>query len=139
MNKIVISLLSLLLLIAGAFLPKASQAEIESKVFRSLDLKTSPIDIAPSLDGQRLFVLTPGELLIYSIVRGTITDRIPVDKEFDRIVSLPRGDALSISSSKKKVVQIVLLENIYKIDVGGLPFKGPQNAPVTIVVYDDYQ
>ena len=32
-----------------------------------------------------------------------------------------------------------MLETIYKIDVSGLLFKGPKDAPVTIAVYDDYQ
>jgi len=91
------------------------------------------------LDGQRLFVLTPGEILVYSIPEGKITDHISVDKEFDRIVSIPRGDTLTISSSKKKTLQVIMLETIYKIDVSGLPFKGPKDAPVTIAVYDDYQ
>ena len=70
---------------------------------------------------------------------GTITDRIPVDKTFDRIASLPRQDTLVISSSAKKAVQVVLLEPVYKIDVTGSPFRGPQDAPVTLVVFDDYQ
>jgi hypothetical protein len=70
---------------------------------------------------------------------GTITDRIPVDKAFDKIATLPRADTLVISSSAKKAVQIVLLEPLYKIDVTGSPFRGPQDARVTIVVFDDYQ
>ena len=63
----------------------------------------------------------------------------PWDKAFDKIASLPRADTLVISSSAKKAVQIVLLEPLYKIDVTGSPFRGPQDARVTIVVFDDYQ
>ncbi len=131
--------LAILVMAAWAFFPKVVQADVEWKVLKSLDLKATPLDVAPSMDGQRLFVLTPGEILVYSIGEGKITDHIPIDKEFDRIVSLPRSDALSVSSSKKKLLQVVLLETIHKIDVSGLPFKGPKDAPVTIAVYDDYQ
>jgi hypothetical protein len=131
--------LAILVMVAWASFPKMVQADVEWKVLKSLDLKATPLDVAPSMDGQRLFVLTPGEILVYSIPEGKITDHIPVDKEFDRIVSLPRGDALSISSSTKKMLQVITLESIYKIDVSGLPFKGPKDAPVTIAVYDDYQ
>jgi len=138
-KKIVTFILAIVAMAACAFFPGAVQAEVEWKVFKSLDLKAAPLDVAPSMDGQRLFVLTPGEILVYSIPEGKITDHIPVDKEFDRIVSLPKGDTLSISSSKKKLLQVILLENIYKIDVSGLPFKGPRDAPVTVAVYDDYQ
>ncbi len=139
MKKVMVFVLAILVMVAWASFPKVVQADVEWKVFRSLDLKAAPLDVAPSMDGQRLFVLTPGEILVYSIPEGKITDHIPVDKEFDRIVSLPRGDALSISSSTKKMLEVITLESIYKIDVSGLPFKGPKDAPVTIAVYDDYQ
>lgn len=139
MKKMIMFVLAVLVMVAWAFLPKVAQADVEWKVLRSLDLKDAPLDVAPSMDGQRLFVLTPGEILVYSIPEGKITDHISVDKEFDRIVSIPRGDTLTISSSKKKTVQVIMLETIYKIDVSGLPFKGPKDAPVTIAVYDDYQ
>ena len=138
-KKMITFVLAILAMVAWAFFPGAVQAEVEWTVFKSLDLKATPLDVAPSMDGQRLFVLTAGEILVYSIPEGRITDHIPVDKEFDRIVSLPRGDTLSISSSKKKVLQVIMLENIYKIDVSGLPFKGPKDAPVTVAIYDDYQ
>ena len=128
-----------LMLAAWISFPTVVRATTEWKIFRNLDLKATPLGVAPSLDGQRLFVLTPGEILVYSIQEGKITDRIAVDKEIDRIVSVPRPDMLTVSSSTKKSLQVIMLESIYKIDVSGLPFKGPQDAPVTIVVFDDYQ
>ena len=138
-NKMVTFVLPIVVMVAWAFFPDVVRADVEWKVLKSLDLKAAPLDVAPSMDGQRLFVLTAGEILVYSIAEGKITDHIPIDKEFDRIVAVPRGDTLSVSSSKKKMLQVIMLESIYKIDVSGLPFKGPKDAPVTIAVYDDYQ
>jgi hypothetical protein len=86
-----------------------------------------------------LFILTPGEILIYSAQEGKVIDRIPVDKEFDRIASLPRADMLTITSSTKKALQIILIEVVHKIDMTGLPFKGPADAAVTVAVFTDYQ
>jgi len=120
-------------------LASVAHATTELKVLRSLDLKATPLDVASSPDGQRLFILIPGEILIYSMVEGRIVDRVSVDKGFDRIASLPGPDALTISSSTNKSLQVILLESIYQIDVSGLPFKGPPNAPVTVAVFDDYQ
>jgi len=125
--------------VAALISPHIARAEVEWKVVKDLDLKKTPLDVAPSLDGKWLYVLTPGEVVIYSFVDGTITDRISVDKSFDKIASLPRPDALVVSSSAKKLLQVVLLERSYRIDVTGSPFRGPQEAPVTIVVFDDYQ
>lgn len=140
MKKKMIMLVSASLLVAGLGLfPQMARAELEWKVLQNLDLKSTPLDVAPSSDGQRLFILTPGEILIYSLPEGKIIDHIAVDKGFDRITPLPRTDVLTISSSTKKNIQVVMLESIYKIDVTGLPFQGPRDAPVTIAVFDDYQ
>ncbi len=112
MKKTVIVLVLALLFVAGwTFFPQIVQADVEWKVIKDLDLKATPLDVAPSVDGQWLFILTPGEILIYSIREGKITDQIPVDKDFDRIASLPRANTLTISSSAKKTLQVIMSRN----------------------------
>ncbi len=140
MKRIVMLLALAFFFAAGwAFFPQALQADVEWKVIKDLDLKATPLDVTPSMDGKWLFILTPGQILVYSFQEGKITDQIPVDKDFDRIASLPRADMVTISSSAKKTVQIIALEAVYKIDLTDLPFKGPKDARVTLVVFDDYQ
>jgi hypothetical protein len=121
------------------FFPQTAQADVEWKIIKDLDLKAKPLDIAPSADGRWLFILTPGEVLIFSIPEGNITDRFPVDKDFDRIAPLPRPDLLTLTSSTKNALQVIRFEPIYKMNLTGLPFKGRQEAPVTIAVFSDYQ
>ena len=137
--KRMMKLLVFLFVAGWTFFPQIVQADLEWRVIKDLDLKTTPLDVAPSLDGKWLFILTSGEILVYSFTEGRITDRIPVDKDFDKIASLPRADMFTIASTTKKALQIILFEAVYKIDVTGLPFKGPQDASVTVVVFDDYQ
>jgi hypothetical protein len=137
-RMIFLALISLLVA-SWTFSPQNVQAEVEWKIIKDLDLKTTPLDIAPSIDGKWMFILTPGEILIFSVSDGTISDRIPVDKDFDRIAPLPRPDVITLTSSTKKALQVIRFENIYKIDLAGLPVKGPQGASVTIAVFDDYQ
>ena len=140
MKRTVILLVLGFLFVAGwAFFPRVAQADLEWKVVKDLDLKTTPLDVAPSLDGKWLFILTPGEILVYSAQEGKISEHIPVGPGFDRITSFPRGNVVTITSSTQKVLQIIYLETVYKIDVMGLPFKGPQDATVTITVFTDYQ
>jgi len=120
-----------------SFLDAHGNIEIEAK--KQLDLEGKPLDIAASLDGEKLFVLVEGKVLIYSIVQGEIIDSIPVAKEFDRL-SLPgRDNVLVLSSSSGKKVEIIRYRTLHKIDISGLPFRGPENAPVTIAVFSDYQ
>ena len=132
-------LLIFLFLAGWISFPNLVQADMEWRILKDLNLQATPLDVTPSADGQWLFILTPGEILVYSFQEGKITDRISVDKGFDRIASLPRANALTLTSSTKKELRIILLEVVHKIDVTGLTFKGPQNAPVTIAVFTDYQ
>lgn len=119
--------------------PQGLQAATERTVLKTIDLKAAPLGVAPSSDGEWLFILIPGSIETYSVREGRITDHIPVDKGFDRIASLPIPNGLTISSRAGKTVQIVMLQPVYKIDVTGLPFEGPGDAPVTVAVFDDYQ
>ena len=124
---------------AGWLFPQITPATVEWKIIQKLDLNTTPLDIASSADGLWLFILTPGEILIFSTQESRITEHVPVDPAFDRITAFPRGNVLTVTSSTQKTLQIIYLETVHKIDVTGLPFKGPQDAPVTIAVFTDYQ
>ncbi len=140
MEKMVIVLISAFLLAASwTFSPPIVQADLEWRTVKELDLKSAPLDMAPSADGQWLFILAPGEILVYSVQEEKVIQQIPVDRDFDRIASLPRANTLTIASSAKKSLQIILLESVYKIDLSGVPFRGPQEAPVTVAVFTDYQ
>jgi len=141
MPKKAATLLVLVLLFAASadFFPPAAQAGLEWKIIKDLDVKAAPLEVASSMDGRRLFILTPGEILVYSVPEDAVTERIPVGREFDRIALLTQPDRLAISSSAKKTLQVILLETVHKIDAAGLPFKGPKNAPVTVAVFSDYQ
>ena len=46
---------------------------------------------------------------------------------------------LSFSSQTFATVQIAQLEFIQSINIAGSPFKGSEDAPVVIVVFDDFQ
>jgi hypothetical protein len=120
-----------------SFLDVQASTEIEAK--KQLDLKEKPIDIGTSLDGEKLFILVKGTVLIYSIVQGEMIDSIPVGKEFDRLSVPGKENVIALSSSSGKKVEIIRYKTLHKIDISGLPFKGPENAPVTIAVFSDYQ
>ncbi|NWF56768.1 MAG: thioredoxin domain-containing protein [Syntrophaceae bacterium] len=131
--------LAFLLMASLVFSPPFVEAEVEWRVLKNLDLNAKPLDIATSTDGKWLFILTPGEVLIFSVPEGTISDRIPVDKEFDRIAPLPRPDLISLTSGTKNSLQVIQFAPIYAFDLTSLPIKGPQDAFVTLAVFDDYQ
>jgi DNA-binding beta-propeller fold protein YncE len=116
-----------------------SFAAVESNVILTLDLESPPLDVAVSPDGEKLYILTDnGNILIYS-AKGKLTDTLRVDKDIDGIRISRSGDVLFLSSQKSKQVQVVLLDFIQSIDISGSPFKGPNDAPVVITVFSDFQ
>jgi hypothetical protein len=51
----------------------------------------------------------------------------------------PKGDFLLLADSKENTLEVVKISFVVDIDISGLPFKGPENAPVVIAVFNDYQ
>lgn len=80
-KKIIIFVLAFFFWAGWIPFPQMAQADLEWRTIKDLDLKTTPLDVAPSADGQWLFILAPGEILVYSAQEGKVIDRIPVDKE----------------------------------------------------------
>ena len=116
-----------------------SFALVDWDVKKTLKIEKTPVDVAVSLDGRWVFVLTDqGSILIYSR-DGKLEDEVPVGKHVDDIEVGPEVDRLFLSSQKSKTVQILVLEFIQNFDVSNSPFKGPADAVVTIAVFSDFQ
>jgi hypothetical protein len=114
-------------------------ADVEWTLKKQLSLDAAPIDVASSPDGQWIYVLASGEILVYSVAEDKVVNRIPVDKSFDRIAHSAPDNTLIVTSSSGKTLKLIQLDIVHKFDLSGLPFKGPEKAPVTIAVFSDYQ
>ena len=114
-------------------------AGIEWTLEKKIQLDRAPVDVATTLDGRTIFVLTPGEILLYTASNGEIIKTIPIEEGFDRLTLSPQGNTLIVTNSKEQTLKIIRIEQVYEINTSGLPHKGPENAPVTIVVFSDYQ
>lgn len=129
----------LFVIISWVSVPQFIYAEIDLTLIKQTNLDVQPLDIATSVDGKSIFVLTRGEILIYSIDENKVTERISIDKAFDRVTSAGKNNILILTSSTSKTLKIIQVDFIYNIVLDGLPFKGPADAVVTIAVFDDYQ
>jgi DNA-binding beta-propeller fold protein YncE len=114
-------------------------AEVEWKILSTNDLKNPPLDIAVSVDGKSIFVLTVEEVVIYSADGNQVKGRIPVDKGVVQIAISPKGEQLFLTNAKTQKLSVLKIDYIQQIDISGAPFKGPANAPVVIALFDDYQ
>ena len=129
----------LLLMISWVLVPQFIYAEIDTTLIKQTNLDVQPLDVVASIDGKTIYVLARGEILVYSVDEGKVSNRIPVDKDFDKLTYAARNNALILTSSSSKTLKIIQVDYIYKIAIDGLPFKGPADAAVTIAVFDDYQ
>jgi hypothetical protein len=127
------------LMVIWVLVPQVLAADLELIERKELKLDVSPLDTATSADGQWLFILTPGEIIVYSAFEDKISKGIPIDKGFDSLTYSARDNTLILSSRSEKAVKIIQLEMIHQFDISGLPLKGPGNAPVTVAVFGDYQ
>lgn len=132
--KKVLGIVALLLI----FSPFA-QADVDWSVKKQFNLERTLLDTALSSDGQMAYVLTRGEIAVYSLVNDKVLSRIPVDKTFNLISHSAQTNTLMVSSTVGKTIRFIHLELLHKFDMSGLALKGSQNAPVTIAVFSDYQ
>lgn len=132
------------LLLVALLLAVPCQAGVDSEVSSTLKIPAAPLDIAASLDGKWTFVLAEGgKLFIYSD-RGTLEETLAVDPAMDHIAfsglqAANFPDRLYLASSKNKTIQTVALDFAVSINIQGAPFLGPENAPVTIVAFSDFE
>lgn len=132
------------MIFASMILVAPCQAGVDWEISNTLKTPTAPLDVAASLDGKWTFVLAEGgKLLVYSD-KGALEEAISVDPAMDHIASsglqaanIP--DRVYLSSGKNKTVQTVSLDFSVPINIQGAPFLGPENAPVVIVAFSDFE
>ena len=129
----------LLVIISCVSVPDFIYADIDTTVIKQTNLDVQPLDIATSDDGKLIFVLARGEVLVYSIGEGKVTNRITIDKDFDKVTYAAKNNVLILTSRSSKTLKIIQVDFIHNIALDGLPIKGPSDAAVTIAVFDDYQ
>jgi hypothetical protein len=85
MGKNILAIRIILIFIASLlFVPQHAVAqEIEWTIKTERNLEATPLDTAVSADGRLIFILSPGEILVYSVLQQKVINRIPVDKRFD--------------------------------------------------------
>jgi predicted DsbA family dithiol-disulfide isomerase len=114
-------------------------AEMEWDIKKKVDTKSPALDMAMSMDGKRMFLLDKnGNLNVYSI-DGKLEGTAAVGKGFDNILPTVDPDILLLSNRKQNSVQELTLNFVYDIDIEGSPFKGPEDAPIIISVFSDFQ
>jgi hypothetical protein len=126
------------LIIAVVLIPIALQAAFEHESILRTEIGAPILDVATNPADDLIFVLTSGAVLIYSTDDRTVLDRIPLKASYDRI-AFQKDDRLILTATKPSQINIIRFSRIFDIDLAGRAVKGPKDAKVTLVVFDDYQ
>ena len=133
----------LLTFIGAMGLSLPAQAKVDSTVTNTFKAAGAPLDMASSVNGKYVYVLNKGSINIYTN-NGKLEDSITVDPSFNRIAVSGLDlanleDKIFVSSDSTGTVQEISYSFIVSIDTTDAPFLGMANAPVSIVIFSDFQ
>ena len=120
-------------------LASAQPSDIDWTPVSQIKLESPPLDVESTADGELVFVLMPGKVVVYDKSANRQLNQIPVDKAYDRLTYAIESETLILTSSSTNELKVIHIDQVYSISMEGSPFLGPENAPVTIAVFDDYE
>jgi len=137
------------LLCAALLLPLTAQAQEPKKNTAAGDLNWSvqaswpipakPVDIAQSLDNKKVFILGADSKVYIFTPDGKQLGALPVDSGVNAIDIAARGEMLYLVNDKTKTYTAIDVSFNQKIDINGAPMRGAENAPVTLVLFSDFE
>jgi WD40 repeat protein len=119
---------------------RSSDVKVEWAIRKTLEMEQPPLDVEISPNGKWIFVLTRlGNIFVYS-ADGELKDVMSVGSHVDQITVGPwLQELLLLSGQQSKTVEFLELAFIQNINISNSPFKGPQDAPVVVVFFSDFQ
>jgi len=117
----------------------AGHGATEWEVVNDLAIQETPLDIALSSDGKKVYVLAEKSILIYSHENNVITETIPLDGSYTRITASPDGEFVYLTDKSGKKISVIQLTAVYRLPVDNSPIIGKKDAPVSLVAFLDYQ
>ena len=116
-----------------------SASKVQWQVEKSWKLPSKPLDIVYSLDGKRVFVLTNQEQVLVYSNGGDLLGKITVDKGVSAIDIAPRGEKLFLINQADNSFTDLSIDYVVSVNIAGSPFLGREDAPVTLVVFTDFE
>jgi protein-disulfide isomerase len=111
---------------------------VDVRLLRSVNLSADPEQVVTTADGQRIYVLTEqGEVQLFS-ANGDLLGTFEAGPDVTGIT--PQGtNRLVLEMGQKKQLMLVALEPVVQISAASAPSLGPEDAPVTIAIFDDFE
>ncbi len=102
-------------------------------------LPTKPLDIAQSLDNKKVFILGADAKVHIFAPDGKKLGDLPVDANISAIDIAPRGEMLYLINDKTNSYTAIDVSFNQRIDITGAPVLGQADAPITLVIFSDFE
>ncbi len=112
---------------------------IEWHMAKQWRLPESPVDIVHSDDGKYVFVLTKESKVLVYDTDGQLAGGVSVGKGVTGIDVSPRAETLYLIDGRTNTLTALSIDFVHHIDISGSPFKGPEDAPVTLALFTDFE
>ncbi len=134
-----ICLMTLIPSFTQASVPKGIDNKVEWSTTTSWKLPAKPLSFVHSLDGKRVYILTDNQKVNVFTPQGKLLGSIPVSRGVTDIDIAPYGEQLFLIDAENDTFTNLSVSLVSKISTGNSPFKGPENAPVTISLFTDFE
>ncbi|WP_319588479.1 thioredoxin domain-containing protein [uncultured Desulfobulbus sp.] len=118
---------------------KTTASDLNWSVQASWPIPAKPLDVAQSLDNKKVFILGADAKVYIFTPDGKQLGALPVDPNVNAIDIAARGEMLYLVNSKTNTYTAIDVSFNQKIDVTGAPVRGKVDAPVTLVVFSDFE
>jgi high-affinity nickel permease len=116
-----------------------SDAAVYSNELASFQHKGKIVDTAVSGDGSLFFALTDNKEILVQSLNGMPPTQLQIDRDYDTITTSPVANIIFLTDSDAQITKLFEIDIIQEFSYEGTPFKGPEDAPVTIAVFSDFQ
>jgi protein-disulfide isomerase len=113
--------------------------DLNWSVQASWPIPAKPLDIVQSLDNKKVFILGSDAKVYIFTPDGKQLGVLPVDPNVNAIDIAARGEMLYLVNNKTNTYTAIDVSFNQKIDVTGAPVRGKVDAPVTLVVFSDFE
>ena len=137
------------ILAVALLLPLSAQAQEVKKtnvsgalnwtVQANWSLPAKPLDLVHSLDNKKVFILTADSKVLIFTADGRKLGEMPVEADTVAIDIAPRGEMLYLINGRTNSFTAMDIGFSQQIDITGAPVRGKADAPVTLVVFSDFE